>query len=250
MLVWPPRYAPVCAPLHVTLGVSLCCKTVRRHDKKMRKSRKYKGNVIVYTHMDTRRWCAAGPFRGQANLTRSWRNGVALCRTSSLPRAFKSSPWLVSRTRNATTGGPWERLCLSQVAASDPSSPTCVWRGAGRAGASLEETQSCLICTLSLYFLSVTLPTEHKSAEWACELRVRVEFHTVWSHDTGEVAAGAFAPWWGCSTEFLYRHTLLIRGSKWLQKTPPTARTHARTHAHSQGKWTYCNRLSSSTGST
>lgn len=33
--------------------------------------------------MDTRWLCAACPFRGQANLTRSWCNGVALCRTSS-----------------------------------------------------------------------------------------------------------------------------------------------------------------------
>lgn len=75
--------------------------------------------------MDTRRSCVAHPFREQANLTRSWRNGVALCRTSSSPRAFKSSH---CRTRNATTEGPLTALLGGQVRASDPAG------GAGSTG--------------------------------------------------------------------------------------------------------------------
>lgn len=35
------------------------------------------------TYMDKLRLCEAHPFREQANLTRSWCNEVALCRTSS-----------------------------------------------------------------------------------------------------------------------------------------------------------------------
>lgn len=38
--------------------------------------------------MDKRRLCVEHPFRGQANLTRSWCNEVALCRTSSLQQAL------------------------------------------------------------------------------------------------------------------------------------------------------------------
>lgn len=56
--------------------------------------------------MDMRRLCVAHPSRGQANLTRSWCNEVALCRTSSLQQAFKSCRWLVCRTRNTTAEGP------------------------------------------------------------------------------------------------------------------------------------------------
>lgn len=64
--------------------------------------------IPVYTYMDKRRSCEARPFRVQANLTRSWCNGVALCRTSSLQQAFKSCRWLVGRTRNTTAEGPSE----------------------------------------------------------------------------------------------------------------------------------------------
>lgn len=64
--------------------------------------------VKVYTYMDKLRLCGAHPFREQANLTRSWCNEVALCRTSSLQRAFKSRRWLVGRTRNTTAEAPSE----------------------------------------------------------------------------------------------------------------------------------------------
>lgn len=46
--------------------------------------------IKVQTYVDKRRLCEAHPFQGQARLTRSWCNGVALCRTSSLQQPFKS----------------------------------------------------------------------------------------------------------------------------------------------------------------
>lgn len=59
--------------------------------------------IKVYTHMGMRQSCAAGPSRGQVNLTRSWCNGAVLCRTSSSRRLL--SPLSYGYFSNTQTTG-------------------------------------------------------------------------------------------------------------------------------------------------
>lgn len=68
--------------------------------------------------MDKRRWCEAHPFLAQANLTRSWCNGVALCRTSSLQQLLRASR---SSDTQRSSGGTLGAQRRQQVDASDSS---------------------------------------------------------------------------------------------------------------------------------
>lgn len=69
--------------------------------------------------MDKRRLCVKHPFRVQANLTRSWCNEVALCRTSSLQQALSPVPHLSDTQLNSR--GPHTAQLGQQVGASDPT---------------------------------------------------------------------------------------------------------------------------------
>lgn len=188
--------------------------------------------IKVQTYVDKRRLYEAHPSQGQARLTRSWCNGVALCRTSSLQQPFKSSRWLVGRTRNAAAVAPSELSRGNKSVRPRPGAE----RISGARRSSQDKRQSAFFFFLFPFFLNCSFSCNRLSAKLGSTPqssehpdRLSVQLHTVkvtqvkWPSD-------AFAPWWGRSTEFLYRRRLLIRGSKCLQQTPPP-HTHARTEA-------------------
>lgn len=180
----------------------------RTQMNKNKKSESFIIYVKMCTYMDKPRLCEAHPFREQANLTRSWCNEVALCRTSSWQRAFKSCRWLVGRTRNTTAEGPSE---LSWGTKSDPT------RCREKRDAPKFTREKLDFCVL--FYNSAFSVWQLSSREQASKLPLQVRFHTVKSsHRWSAPPPDAFAPCWGGSTtDLLYRHTLLIRGSKWLQ---------------------------------
>lgn len=146
--------------------------------------------------MDKRRLCAAHPFRGQANLTRSWCNGVALCRTSSLQQAFKSCRWLVCRTRNTTAEGPSELSWGSESARRiQPAEER-----SGTRRSSPENPQSVFFFFYLQFQLVLPVSlAEHTTARWEPELLLRLRFHTVksshrWSGPRMPLRLGEVAP--------------------------------------------------------
>lgn len=122
--------------------------------------------ITVCTYMDKRRLCVAHPSRGQANLTRSWCNEVALCRTSSLQRAFKSCRWLVCRTRNTTAEGP------SQLSGGNKSVRR-IQPAADRSGSSPHRAQNVFPFFFFFFVLSAV------SAFTACQLSSRAHRGTL-----------------------------------------------------------------------
>lgn len=149
----------------------------------------------VYTHMDKRRLCVAHPCRGQASLTRSWCNEVALCRTSSSQQAWKSCGCLVCRTRSTTSEGP----AHSSVRRIQPA--------AQRSPEKLQTAFCCfLFCPGQVWAFHCVSAGQQTPTRCASEPNYLSKSAFIQlSHDTGEVAPlpqDASAPWDGCSLTF------------------------------------------------
>lgn len=122
--------------------------------------------IKVQTYVDKRRLYEAHPFQGQARLTRSWCNGVALCRTSSLQQPFKSSRWLVGRTRNAAAVAPSELSRGNKSVRPRPGAE----RISGARRSSQDKRQSAFFFFLFPFFLNCSFSCNCQLS-WAAHRR-------------------------------------------------------------------------------